>query len=216
MSFLKKKSEAVSPEATVSSLPVPPSDSALVIDLPEGQKLVLGKMAEGTVIEVATWRGTGRPDSRTNRLMLGVSIGGQHTEEKSSSESIENLTTLKKIQLNLKFRFSTIFNLAQNVSNFLAPKLKAGLVLLANKLKALGSRRIANPKAEIESSTENLESDLDIEKWLESLRTKSRSRVLIDGDQNDGAPDLRKNASKSHSKSKRKNRNARNLKSRKR
>ena len=48
------------------------SDSALVIDLPDGQKLVVGKMTHGTVIEVATWRGTGRPDSRTSRMMLGM------------------------------------------------------------------------------------------------------------------------------------------------
>jgi hypothetical protein len=45
----------------------------LVLDLPEGQKLVVGNLDPGTVIEIATWRGTGRPDSRTNRLMLGVS-----------------------------------------------------------------------------------------------------------------------------------------------
>jgi hypothetical protein len=59
----------------VSQLPLPISDSPLVIDLPDGQKLVIGKMAEGSVIEVATWRGTGRPDSRTSRLMLGMSPG---------------------------------------------------------------------------------------------------------------------------------------------
>ena len=47
----------------------------MVIDLPDGQKLVVGKMIQGSVIEVATWRGTGRPDSRTSRLMLGMSIG---------------------------------------------------------------------------------------------------------------------------------------------
>jgi len=57
----------------VTSLPLPSSDSVLVIDLPDGQKLLVGKMNHGTVIEVATWRGTGRPDSRTNRLMLGMS-----------------------------------------------------------------------------------------------------------------------------------------------
>jgi hypothetical protein len=61
--------------AKVSQLPLPISDSPLVIDLPDGQKLVIGKMAEGSVIEVATWRGTGRPDSRTSRLMLGMSPG---------------------------------------------------------------------------------------------------------------------------------------------
>jgi len=49
------------------------SQAPLVIDLPDGQKLVVGNLDPGTVIEIATWRGTGRPDSRTNRLMLGVS-----------------------------------------------------------------------------------------------------------------------------------------------
>ena len=57
----------------VSRVPLPVSDSALVIDLPDGQKLVIGKMGQGTVIEVATWRGVGRPDSRTSRMMFGMS-----------------------------------------------------------------------------------------------------------------------------------------------
>ena len=56
----------------VSKIPMAVSDSALVIDLPDGQKLVVGNMTHGTVIEVATWRGTGRPDSRTSRMMLGM------------------------------------------------------------------------------------------------------------------------------------------------
>ena len=67
----KNKNEAPS-APVISRIPVPVSDSALVIDLPDGQKLVVGKMTHGTVIEVATWRGTGRPDSRTNRMMLGM------------------------------------------------------------------------------------------------------------------------------------------------
>ncbi len=71
---MAKKSENDS-TPVVTSLPLPSSDSVLVIDLPDGQKLLVGKMAAGSVIEVATWRGTGRPDSRTNRLMLGMSNG---------------------------------------------------------------------------------------------------------------------------------------------
>ena len=72
---MAKKKETTPQPAKVSQLPLPISDSPLVIDLPDGQKLVIGKMAEGSVIEVATWRGTGRPDSRTSRLMLGMSPG---------------------------------------------------------------------------------------------------------------------------------------------
>ena len=76
MSKPKKAPKAVPvpPAPVISKIPIEVSDSPLVIDLPDGQKLVVGKMIQGTVIEVATWRGTGRPDSRTSRLMLGMSI----------------------------------------------------------------------------------------------------------------------------------------------
>ena len=67
----KKKVTKMNP--TITNIPIAVSDNPVVIDLPDGQKLVLGKLNAGSVIEVATWRGTGRPDSRTNRLMLGMS-----------------------------------------------------------------------------------------------------------------------------------------------
>jgi hypothetical protein len=54
----------------------------LMLDLPDGQQLVVGKLPDGIVIEIATWRGTGRPDSRTNRMMLGVSYDEDDLEEK--------------------------------------------------------------------------------------------------------------------------------------
>ena len=77
---MKKNNESSNP--VVSQIPVPQSDSPLVIDLPDGQKLVVGNLINGTVIEVATWRGTGRPDSRTQRLMLGVSGAPESNIEK--------------------------------------------------------------------------------------------------------------------------------------
>jgi hypothetical protein len=69
---MAKKSQ-VPPAPEMTALPMTSGDSPLVIDLPDGQKLVVGNLAAGSVIEVATWRGTGRPDSRTSRLMLGMS-----------------------------------------------------------------------------------------------------------------------------------------------
>jgi hypothetical protein len=64
----------------------------LVLDLPEGQKLVVGNLDPGTVIEIATWRGTGRPDSRTNRLMLGVSTNeDEEMPRKRSLPPVENV-----------------------------------------------------------------------------------------------------------------------------
>jgi len=82
---MAKKNPAPQAPAKVSQLPLPISDSPLVIDLPDGQKLVIGKMAEGSVIEVATWRGTGRPDSRTSRLMLGMSPGNLSDDASETS-----------------------------------------------------------------------------------------------------------------------------------
>lgn len=61
------------------------SQPPLVVDLPDGQKLVVGDLDPGTVIEVATWRGTGRPDSRTNRFMLGVSTNEEEGIPKKRS-----------------------------------------------------------------------------------------------------------------------------------
>lgn len=62
-------------ELETSTLPLTSKEESppLVVDLPDGQKLVIGDIKAGTVIEVATWRGTGRPDSRTHRFMLGIS-----------------------------------------------------------------------------------------------------------------------------------------------
>ena len=68
----------------------------LVVDLPEGQKLVVGNLDPGTVIEVATWRGTGRPDSRTNRLMLGVSTN--EDEDMPRSRSLPPVESVRQIQ----------------------------------------------------------------------------------------------------------------------
>ena len=67
----------------------------LVVDLPEGQKLVVGNLDPGTVIEVATWRGTGRPDSRTNRLMLGVSTN--EDEDLPRSRSLPPVESVRQI-----------------------------------------------------------------------------------------------------------------------
>jgi hypothetical protein len=56
----------------------------LVIDLPDGQKLLVGELPAGSVVEIATWRGTGRPDSRTTRLLLGVT-NDEHPEAINSA-----------------------------------------------------------------------------------------------------------------------------------
>jgi len=56
------------------TIPTKPGDPTLIVDLPDGQKIIVGAIEPGTVIEIATWRGTGRPDSRTTRMLLGAGV----------------------------------------------------------------------------------------------------------------------------------------------
>ncbi len=62
------------PVVSVDAIAAPESVDAapVVVDLPDGQKVILGSITPGTVIEIAAWRGTERPDSRTTRIVLGV------------------------------------------------------------------------------------------------------------------------------------------------
>jgi hypothetical protein len=87
---MAKKKDIQPAQPVISSLPLPATDNPLVIDLPDGQKLVVGKMETGTVIEVATWRGTGRPDSRTSRLMLGMSSSSEAQQSTNSDQNSSN------------------------------------------------------------------------------------------------------------------------------
>lgn len=60
---------------------------AASLELPEGHQLVLGELAPGTVVEVATWQGTGRPDETTNRFLLSASGHGLQRRERPTQDS---------------------------------------------------------------------------------------------------------------------------------
>jgi hypothetical protein len=87
-------------------------DAPLVVDLPDGQKLMVGQLPPGTVVEIATWRGTSRPDSRTTRLLLGVSAVNSEensdSTEKVNSES--NSTNEVKMQRRNRKKKSTMLS----------------------------------------------------------------------------------------------------------
>jgi len=61
---------------------------AASLELPEGHQLVLGELPPGTVVEVATWQGTGRPDETTNRFLLSASGNGLQRRERSAQDSV--------------------------------------------------------------------------------------------------------------------------------
>jgi len=149
-----KKQEPVAP--VVTSLPLPSSDSVLVIDLPDGQKLLVGKMEHGTVIEVATWRGTGRPDSRTNRLMLGMSNADEEITQ-AQSESTENLEYDKR-----SIRYWIW------ITRILLSKSKEAVLAQVNKIR--------QKKTETKEETRSTDVQADVDAWLESVIAKGEAK----------------------------------------
>ena len=147
----------------VTSLPLPSSDSVLVIDLPDGQKLLVGKMNHGTVIEVATWRGTGRPDSRTNRLMLGMSSSDTEGQV-NSQDSQDDMVVDKR---SVKYWIW----LAGQISR----KVKDLFVTLLLKAKSLVSKNSISSKPSKPADT----IEDDVQAWLDNIRSnKSKSSAL--------------------------------------
>jgi hypothetical protein len=149
-----KKQEPVAP--VVTSLPLPSSDSVLVIDLPDGQKLLVGKMEHGTVIEVATWRGTGRPDSRTNRLMLGMSNADEENSQ-TQSETTENLEYDKR-----SIRYWIW------ITRILLSKSKEVVLTQVNKIR--------QKKTETKEETRSTDVQADVDAWLESVIAKGEAK----------------------------------------
>ncbi len=162
---MAKKESA--PEApVVTTLPLPNSDNAMVIDLPDGQKLVVGKMETGTVIEVATWRGTGRPDSRTTRLMLGVS-----SQEKVSEGSAQPTAPQKSS------KFSAIDN-AKGVGKKVGEKLVAlGSKAKKFKVEKPSTSSTLTPSVIPASTSSNpKDTDTEVQAWLDSIIAKSEKK----------------------------------------
>lgn len=150
----KKKQESNQP--VISNIPIPASDNPMVIDLPDGQKIVLGKLSPGSVIEVATWRGTGRPDSRTNRFMLGVSDSSTPAAPAPSAQA--PATVKSKFTLPWKREKMSTTVEKQETSSFIA-RFIGGTV--GSFSKALKRTQDLTP---VESTT-----DLEINAWIENL-----------------------------------------------
>jgi hypothetical protein len=146
---MAKKNDSES-TPVVTSLPLPSSDSVLVIDLPDGQKLLVGKMAAGSVIEVATWRGTGRPDSRTNRLMLGMSNG-----------EVENSAEVDSQPEQVVNKFSPKYALYM-LRNFI-PFVVLGVQKIVAKVQSVKKVKSETPAIRTQESSE------EVQEWLNKI-----------------------------------------------
>ena len=152
------KKKQVAKTAKVSQIPLPVSETPLVIDLPDGQKLVIGKMPHGSVIEVATWRGTGRPDSRTNRLMLGMS-SGQVTEPtlESDSNGATNQSLVTRVMASMR---SILSNIGYRWFKF------------GGKAKDQSLTHTAIGATEEPRENLDVTSDVEIDEWLAKITRK--------------------------------------------
>jgi hypothetical protein len=160
----KKNQSAPAPE--VSTLPIKQDESPLVIDLPDGQKLVVGHMANGSVIEVATWRGTGRPDSRTSRLMLGMSSAATAQTDASQAEPAKTNSKPDALAI-AKATVSKILTLVKRIP----------LTPVTKKVRAKFSKKSDKPFIKtVANETKPRESD-DVEDWLNSILAKSEAKV---------------------------------------
>lgn len=164
----KKEQAATGPE--VSSLPIKQDDSPLVIDLPDGQKLVVGHLSNGSVIEVATWRGTGRPDSRTSRLMLGMS-SATGAAEQAAAEEAQKAAVAKK---------SPIAPVVEAINKALA-SFKSAKISAPKK-----SKKVEAPTESGEEPTPFIQTvsapapradiDSDVDEWLNNLIKKTEAK----------------------------------------
>lgn len=168
-------SPAKKAEPLLSNIPIPISDHPLVIDLPDGQKLVLGRLNSGSVIEVATWRGTGRPDSRTNRLMLGMNDGSPAVNNPGNSatanvgvEDQKKVITLPWTNVSLpkvsipKIDPTKIKAIKDKLAKVDMKKIKSGLDSAINAVAKMRAK--SKDLSPIETTAE-----LDINAWIESI-----------------------------------------------
>lgn len=160
----KKQERASAPKVT--SLPLPISDTPLVIDLPDGQKIVIGKMQPGSVIEVATWRGTGRPDSRTNRLMMGMNNGDSSTASPEPENQSDNSDGVQASDIKTEI-LTKVKQLAGQMQTFLNQ--------LFLKLKNRKSS-VTKIQAASEESASDLTSASEVDEWLKKVLERSEKK----------------------------------------
>jgi hypothetical protein len=190
LKLASNESEKSSPK--VSKLPLPISDSPLVIDLPDGQKIVIGKMTLGSVIEVATWRGVGRPDSRTSRLMLGMGSGNVNEDSDSGDNS---QVQERKAPVKPKGFAGFIFSVQHFVKNFnrinwsgtakallsSATSKKSKKVAKSEQVNEVSPTSVVAPTSEVkpEVTISRASEDADIEEWLNTITQKTSRETTV-------------------------------------
>ena len=70
--------------------PAPLEGYAATVELPEGHHVTIGELTPGTIVEVATWDGTGKPDETTKRFLISADGNGLTRRTGSEQPQVEN------------------------------------------------------------------------------------------------------------------------------
>jgi hypothetical protein len=136
-----------------------------MVDLPDGQKILIGNLPAGTVIEIATWQGTGRPDSRTTRLMLGVA-------NSEPSKVAENEKTPELSQASKKNSAAGTWLAKLRIPNL--PKLLI-VAPLFKRAETSDESKAKRKRPTLFSRSRKIETEPEISQaaseWLESIRS---------------------------------------------
>ncbi len=143
-------------------------------------------MTQGSVIEVATWRGVGRPDSRTSRLMLGM--GNGNVNEDADQEATQQNPQQRPAAPKKPTGFAgVIFSIQYFMKNFSkinwSATFKALLASLTSKKAKAPKTPLPVAESESPSSVETdvrpaitvapVSEDAEIEEWLNKITEKA-------------------------------------------
>lgn len=139
-------------------------------------------MTTGSVIEVATWRGVGRPDSRTSRLMLGMGTGNVN-EDTDSESSQQQGPAQPPVSRKPQGFAGFIFTVKDIVKNFNQINWPATFKAL---IASSGSKKSKKPSSQVSTPVQSVEptvapaitvspvsDDADIEAWLNKITEKA-------------------------------------------
>lgn len=157
-----------------------------MIDLPDGQKIVVGKMTQGSVIEVATWRGVGRPDSRTSRLMLGMGSGNVNEENSDQASASQGSASAPAKPSKPAGIAGLVFSATHFIKNFSRINWSATFKALIKSLASKSSKKVEKSTSRPERPTSladmpvapaitvsPVSEDAEIEAWLNSITEKA-------------------------------------------
>lgn len=100
---LRETAPEVSAQTSATPAVEAPQFTELSVDLPQGQRLTVKGLEPGTIVEVASWSGSGGPDEGAVRMLFGASGDDKKMEESAESKSLETSSGSMKGSMDVVF-----------------------------------------------------------------------------------------------------------------